>query len=113
MKRSPFENSGTWNDIAFDCDLDRGPILHARNDLVAAGVDNDRIFGACSVHAGAPRKSHVGFESQGAIGAEQHFARGIADQASLVVERPLVRMAEFLVDPFGSTEHLGDDFAGP
>jgi hypothetical protein len=53
------EDAGTGDDVTLDGNLDGRPVLHLGNDLIAAAVDNDGIFGTRGTYARTPGKSHV------------------------------------------------------
>ena len=86
--------------------------MHAGDDLVAAGVDDDGVFGAGRHERWGSRTAPCWIEDQAAVGPEHDFAGGIADHAALVVEGPFVGMVELFVDSLGPAEDFGDCFAG-
>ena len=97
------------DDVAFDGDLDEGPVPHLGNDFVAPRVDDDGVSGCGPHRRWGSTTRPCGVEDQVAVRPQEYFAWRIADQAALVVERPFVGMVKLFIDPLGAAEDLGDD----
>src|SRR5262249_10876263 len=108
---SAFQDPGTGGGEGLEHDLKLRAARGFGRGLEAAGVGDEGVRGAGRADAGTPGDGHVGAEDVRAVGVEQGLAGGVADQAALVVEHPLVRTMEFLVDPPGAAEGAFDRLA--
>src|SRR4051794_22131438 len=109
---SAVEDAGARDLGAPDGHLELGPVLGLGDDLEATRVDDDRVLGTGRADARAPAERGARFEGGRAVGEQEGLAGRIAGHVPLVVEGPLVRMLELLVDAPGASEDVADLLAG-